>query len=85
MLPSASVNDMIALEDFGRGAADSAVFVNDHNPFHVNGTRRAGTGIAMFCALMLWHVILCYQKSCYVMSRYDYELFLKSLSHLDLI
>lgn len=81
MLPSASVNDMIALEDFGRGAADSAVFVNDHNPFHVNGTRRAGTGILwhVICGiLVLWHVILCYQKSCYVMSRHDCELFRKS-------
>jgi hypothetical protein len=56
MLPShshsASVNDMIALEDFGRGPADSAVFVNDHNPFHVNGTRRAGIGTVCCYAVM---------------------------------
>ena len=40
-----SANAMIVLDDYGtRGGAESNLFINDHNPFHVDNLRRAGPG-----------------------------------------
>jgi hypothetical protein len=40
-----SANAMIVLDDYGsRGGTESNLFINDHNPFHVDNLRRSGPG-----------------------------------------
>ena len=40
-----SANAMIVLDDYSsRGGPESNLFINDHNPFHVDNLRRSGSG-----------------------------------------